>query len=108
LLRDLNDPWAEAYVLSSLAASHSKLGQHSRAGSCLQNSLRLRRKIGDEEGELGTLRELAKIYEDLGETSRARAFLEEAAQKNEALEARAVSTVVRKRFAQFLEPGMFS
>lgn len=54
------------------------------------------RKIGDEGGELGILRDLAKIYVDLGATSRARAPLEEAAQKNEA---RAVSTVVRKRSA---------
>lgn len=44
LVRDLKDPRAEAYVLTSLAASHSKLGQHSSARSCLQNSLRLRRK----------------------------------------------------------------
>jgi FimV-like protein len=50
-------------------------------------------------GEVGTLRDLAKIYVDLGDTSRARAFLEQVAQKNEAMEARAVSTVVRKRSA---------
>jgi tetratricopeptide (TPR) repeat protein len=81
LLRDLKDPQAEAYVLSSLAGSHSKLGQHSSARSYLQNSLRLRRKIGDEKGELGTLHDLAKIYVDLGETSRAQVFLEEAAPK---------------------------
>ncbi len=48
-------------------------------------------------GEVGTLRDLAKIYVDLGDTRRARAFLEETAQKNEAMEARAVSTAVRKR-----------
>ena len=99
LLRDLEDPQAEAYVLSSLAESHNKLGQHSSARSCLQNSLRLRRKIGDEKGELGTLRALAKLYVDLGEASRARAFLEEAARKEEALEVRAVSTAGRKRSA---------
>jgi hypothetical protein len=63
----------------------------------LQNSLRLRRKIGDEEGELGALRDLAKIYIDLGDAGRARAFLEEAGRKNEALEARGVSTAVRTR-----------
>ena len=95
----MKDPRAEAYVLSGLAASHSKLGQHSSARSCLQNSLRLRPKIGDERGELGTLRDLAKIYVDLGDTRRARAFLEEAAQKNKGLEAQAVSTAIRKRFA---------
>ena len=43
----------------------------------LQNSLRLRRKIGDEEGEVGALRNLAKIYIDLGDTSRARDFDDE-------------------------------
>jgi tetratricopeptide (TPR) repeat protein len=61
-LRDLHDPRAESYVLSSLAESHTRLGQHPSARSCLRHSLRLRQEPGDEEGEINALRSLAKIY----------------------------------------------
>jgi tetratricopeptide (TPR) repeat protein len=91
LLRDLDGPQSEAYVLSSLAESYDKLGQHSSARSWLQDSLRLRRKVGDEEGELRALRDLSKVYIDFWDTSRAQVFLEEAGRKDEGL---AVSTAV--------------
>jgi hypothetical protein len=41
----------------------------------------LRRKLGDAEGEVGTLRDLAAVYEKLGDADRDRASSEEAARK---------------------------
>jgi tetratricopeptide (TPR) repeat protein len=83
---ELSDLQAEAYVLSSLAESHGKLGHYPSALSCLRRSLRLRRKVGDKEGEVGVLYDLARIYENLGDTDRSRACLEEAALKKGTLE----------------------
>jgi hypothetical protein len=40
LLQGMNDLQAEAYVLSSLAESHSRLGHYPSALSCLRRSLR--------------------------------------------------------------------
>lgn len=80
-MRDLNDLRAEAYVLTSLAESYAGLGHYPSALSCLRRSLRLRRRIGDDEGEVGVLRDLAEVYEALGDAARARACSEEAASK---------------------------
>jgi tetratricopeptide (TPR) repeat protein len=85
LLRDLNDLQAEAYALTSLAESYTGLGHYPSALSCLRRSLRLRRKIGDEKGEIGVLRDLVEVYEKLGNVERARACSEEAVVKEEAL-----------------------
>ncbi len=49
--------------------------------SCLRRSLRLRRKIGDKEGEVGVLHDLARVYEDLGDADLARKARDEAASK---------------------------
>jgi hypothetical protein len=46
----------------------------------------LRKKIGDEEGEIGVLQDLAGIHEELGDISHARTYSEEAASKKGALE----------------------
>jgi predicted Zn-dependent protease len=81
---ELSDLQAEAYVLSSLAESHGKLGHYPSALSCLRRSLR--RKVGDKEGEVGVLYDLARIYENLGDTDRSRACSEEAALKKGMLE----------------------
>ena len=70
-----------SYVLSSVAESHLGLGHHPSALSCLKRSLRLRRKIGDKEGEAGVLRDLAEVYEDLGDTDLARKARDEVASK---------------------------
>ena len=63
--------------------------------------MRLRRKVGDKEGEVGVLYDLAKSYEDLGEKDLARKAREEAASKEgtsgEAQEA--VYTVERKNYS---------
>jgi tetratricopeptide (TPR) repeat protein len=100
LLRGLEDPQAEAYMLSSLAESHLGLGHRPSALSCLKRSLRLRSKVGDIEGEVGVLYDLAKVYEDLGDTDLARKAREEAVSKEgKSGEAReAVSTVERKNY----------
>jgi tetratricopeptide (TPR) repeat protein len=81
LLRELGDLQAEAYVLSSLAESHGKLRHYPSALSCLRRSLRLRRKVRDKEGDVGLLYDMARIYENLGDTDRGRACSEEAALK---------------------------
>jgi len=98
LLRDVKDLQAEAYVLSSLAESHLGLGHHPSALSCLKRSLRLRRKVGDKEGEVGVLYDLAKVYEDMGDKDHARKARDEAASKEgtsgEAREA--ISTLKRR------------
>jgi FimV-like protein len=86
LLRDLNDPQTEAYLLSSLAESHRRLKHYPSALSCLRRSLRLRRRIGDEEGEVGVLEDLARTYESVGDSDAARIFLEEAVLKKGTLE----------------------
>ena len=86
LLRGLEDPQAEAYVLSSLAESHEKLGHYPSALSYLKRSLRLRRKIGDREGEVGALYDLARIHENLGDMDRSGDASDEAISKREALE----------------------
>jgi len=83
---DLQDMQSEAYVLTSLADSYERLGHHKSALSSLRRSLRLRRKVGDKEGEIGTLHDLAWVYEKLGDAGRARASLEEAGRKAEPLE----------------------
>jgi tetratricopeptide (TPR) repeat protein len=87
-------------MLSSLAESHLGLGHHPSALSCLKRSLRLRSKVGDIEGEVGVLYDLAKVYEDLGDTDLARKAREEAVSKEgKSGEAReAVSTVERKNY----------
>jgi hypothetical protein len=72
---------AEAYVLSSLAESFSRLDHHSSALSCLKRSLRLRKKIEDKEGEVEVLLDMARVYEDMGDSERAWACSEEAASK---------------------------
>ena len=64
--------------VSSLAESHLGLGHRPSALSCLKRSLRLRRKVGDKEGEVGVLYDLANVYEDLGDTDLARKAREEA------------------------------
>jgi hypothetical protein len=64
-----------------MADSHVWLEDYPRALSCLRRSLRLRGKIGDMESEIGVLRDLAEVYEKLGDTDRARASLEETARK---------------------------
>jgi tetratricopeptide (TPR) repeat protein len=69
-----------------LAESQAALGNYPSALRCLRRSLRLRRKIGDAEGEVGVLRDLAGVYERLGDAERARASLEEAARKQETRE----------------------
>jgi predicted Zn-dependent protease len=60
--------------------------------------LRLRRKVGDKEGEAGVLYDLANVYDDLGNKDLARKARKEAASKEgtsgEAREA--VSTVKRR------------
>ncbi len=78
---DLQDIQTEAYVLTSLADSYERLGHHKSGLSCLKRSLRLRRKVGDKEGEVGALYDLARVYEKLGDAGRARASLEEVARK---------------------------
>jgi tetratricopeptide (TPR) repeat protein len=90
LLRNLSDPQAEAYVLTSMAESYGRLGHYSSALSCLRRSLRLRRKMGDKAGEVRVLYALAKVYDNLEDAGRARAALEEAAQKEEAQEVTSV------------------
>ena len=67
-----------------MAESHLRLGHRPSALSCLKRSLCLRRKIGDGEGEVGVLRDLAEVYEDLGNTDLARKAREEAALREEA------------------------
>ncbi len=73
---------ADGYVLSSLAQSYRRLGHYPSALSCLRRSLRLRKKIGDEEGEVGVLQDLVEIYEKLGDTGHARVCSEEDASKD--------------------------
>jgi FimV-like protein len=85
-LRELTDRQTEAYVLSSLAESHRRLKHYPSALSCLRRSLRLRRRIGDEEGEVGVLEDLARTYESVGDSDAARIFLEEAVLKKGTLE----------------------
>jgi tetratricopeptide (TPR) repeat protein len=85
-------------VLSSLAESHLGLGHHPSALSCLKRSLRLRRKVGDKEGEVGVLYDLAKVYENLGDTDLARKAREEAASKEGTSgEAREAVPIVERR-----------
>jgi tetratricopeptide (TPR) repeat protein len=86
-LKNLEDFQGEAYILSSLAESHNELGRYKSALSCIKRSLRLRRKIGDEEGELKALRYMAEVYEKLGDEARAREASKEAARKEEELQA---------------------
>jgi hypothetical protein len=43
----------------------------------------LRKKIGDEEGEIGVLQDLAGIYEESGNDGHARTCSEKAASKKE-------------------------
>ncbi|WP_350241832.1 ATP-binding protein [Deinococcus sonorensis] len=50
LVRRVRDPQAEAYVLSSLAASQQALGRWAPARAALEHSLNLRRQTGDAEG----------------------------------------------------------
>ena len=98
MLRDVEDLQAEAYVLSSLAESHLGLGHYPSALSCLKRSLRLRRKIGDKEGEVGVLYDLAKVYEDLEDADLAHKAREEAAFKEGTSgEARKAAPIVERR-----------
>jgi tetratricopeptide (TPR) repeat protein len=82
---DLEDPQAEAYVLTSLADSYSRLEHYPSALACLKRSLRLRRKMGDKAGEVRVLYALAKVYANLQDPGRAQDASEEAARKEEAL-----------------------
>lgn len=81
LLHNLEDQRAEAYVLSSLAEGYSKLEHYSSALSCLKRSLRLRERVGDEDGRIGVLWALAEVYENSGDSQRARAWAQETASR---------------------------
>lgn len=81
LLRDLEDPKAEAYLLSSLAERYGKLGHYPSALSCLKRSLRLRKRIGDEEVQVEVLRDLTEVYGSVGDSTRARACSQEIVSK---------------------------
>ncbi len=75
-----------ARLVSSLSESYDRLRYYPSALSCLKRSLRLRRKVRDSKGEVGVLRNLARVYDNLGDTGRARDASEEAARKETALE----------------------
>lgn len=85
-MQDLDDSQAEAYVLTSLAESHVGLGHYPSAISNLKRSLRLRRTVGDLEGEIGVLHDLAAIYETLDDPDKAWDVREEAMSKKVELE----------------------
>jgi tetratricopeptide (TPR) repeat protein len=86
LLRSLGNLQAEAYLLKSLAESYDRCGHYPSALSCPRRSPRLRRRIGDDAGEIVVLYELAKVYSSLGDIEAASASFEEAAQKERVLE----------------------
>jgi tetratricopeptide (TPR) repeat protein len=84
-------------VLKSLAESYGRCGHYSSALSCLRRSLRLRRRIEDEEGEIVVLYDLAKVYNGLGNMEAASASFEQAAQKERELEASRTSPGAERR-----------
>ncbi len=71
--------------MSSLAESYDGLRYYPSTLSCLKRSLRLRRRVRDNKGEVGVLRSLARVYDKLGDAGRARDASEEAARKEIAL-----------------------
>ncbi len=75
-----------AHLMSSLAESYDGLRYYPSALSCLKRSLRLRRKVRDSKGKVGVLCNLARVYDNLGDTRRVRAASSEAARKETALE----------------------
>ena len=98
MFRSVEDLQAEAYDLSSMAESYLRRGRHPSTISCLERSLRLRRKIEDGGGEVGVLHDLAEVYEGLGNADLARRARDEAAALREAVsgEAREVTPVSRR------------
>ena len=79
-----------------MAESYRRLEHYPSALSCLRRSLRLRKRIGDREGEVGALFDLAGICESLGQKDRALTCSEEAAWKSPATEATYASIVERR------------
>ena len=90
LLRNLGDLQAEAYVLSSLAESYHGFGILSRRPLVPETVAQAAPEGERRQGRGGVLRNLARVYDNLGDTGRVRDALEEAARKEIALEVASV------------------
>ena len=75
-LRELDDnPYAVAWVLSTLGRTYHQLGQTAQAVACLEESLKGQRALGDRRFEARTLVALAENLRRLGQQGEAQTAL---------------------------------
>ncbi|WP_292802683.1 tetratricopeptide repeat protein [Nostoc sp. NMS7] len=67
----------QAAALTSLGNAYHSLGQYQRAIEFLQQSLEIKREIGDRNGEGKSLNNLGNAYDSLGQYQRAIEFFEQ-------------------------------
>ena len=67
----------EAYSLGNLGKTHTSLGEVEQAIDFQQQSLDIKRQIGDRQGEANSLRNLGSAYRNLGDYERAIDFYQQ-------------------------------